>query len=143
MKFNWGTGIAIFYSTFVLIFLFIWYQSTKVDDALVSNTYYQDDYQYQKKYEGMRNNIKNPMIINNKSSENIVFKFPDNQTSVSGTVKFLRPSDESKDFKVAIEVNNNNEFILSKSSLITGPWDVSASWTSNGKEYFNKTKLIK
>ncbi len=143
MKINWGTGIAIFYSSFVLIFLFIWYQSTKVDHSLVSDTYYEDDYQYQGKYDGMKNNIKNPMIIDDKNPDNIVFKFPKNETNVVGTVNFLRSSDKSKDFKVTIEVNDQNEFVLSKSSMIAGPWDVSTSWTSNGKSYFNKTKIIR
>lgn len=143
MKFNWGTGIAIFYSSFVLIFLFVWYRSTQIDHTLVSDTYYQDDYQYQAKYDGMKNNLKNPLKIDTHDSENFVFKFPTDQKEIKGTIIFLRPSDKSKDFKMEVKVNENNEFSVPKSMLITGLWDLSVSWVANGESFFFKDNIIR
>ncbi len=143
MKINWGTGIAIFYSSFVLIFIFIWYQSTKVDHTLVSDTYYQDDYQYQAKYDGMKNNLKDPLVVDSHDAENFILKFPASQKDIKGTVIFLRPSDKSKDFKMEVKVNDKNEFRVPKSMLINGLWDMSVSWVANGESFFFKEEIVK
>jgi hypothetical protein len=49
MKISWGTGIAIFYSFFVIAMLVFVYAATNQDISLVSDTYYEEDLSYQVK----------------------------------------------------------------------------------------------
>lgn len=47
MKLSWGTGIAIFYSVFVIVLVFVVVKSTSIDNALVTDDYYKKDLEYQ------------------------------------------------------------------------------------------------
>ena len=55
MKINWGTGIAIFFSVFVLSLVYQVYRSTQYDHSLVSDQYYADDLRYQEHYDKLAN----------------------------------------------------------------------------------------
>ena len=67
MKFNWGTGIAIFLILFIGALIWVLYQSRQVDNSLVSDTYYQEDLMYQKKYEKLENYAKLTEKVNTVS----------------------------------------------------------------------------
>jgi hypothetical protein len=43
MKFNWGTGIAIFYIIFVVSLVFQVFKSRQYDHSLVVDNYYEED----------------------------------------------------------------------------------------------------
>ena len=65
MKISWGTGIAIFYSFFVIAMLVFVYAATKQDNSLVSDTYYEEDLSYQKKLDKMQrtNQLKHEFVL--------------------------------------------------------------------------------
>ena len=44
---NWGTGIAIFYGTFMVIMITFVIKSRSVDHSLVMDNYYEEDINYQ------------------------------------------------------------------------------------------------
>ena len=57
MKFNWGTGIFLFYTFFAVTLFFQVYQSTQYDNHLVVDNYYEKDIQYQVQYEKIANSL--------------------------------------------------------------------------------------
>ncbi|MBK6949673.1 MAG: FixH family protein [Haliscomenobacter sp.] len=94
MKFNWGTGIALFYGTFVLIMVFAVIRSTKQDNSLVSDQYYADDLKYQEHYDKLVNaqSLERDLAVkNNPSLGQVELRFPSALGQVSGEVHFFCP----------------------------------------------------
>ena len=65
MKINWGSGIAIFYSLFVITMVYAVVRSTQFDNSLVSDHYYADDLKYQERFDKLSNaqNLKEDLKI--------------------------------------------------------------------------------
>ena len=58
MKFNWGTGITIFFLSFVVFMLFMAYKCFQTDFDLVTEDYYAKELVYQETIKKL-NNEKN------------------------------------------------------------------------------------
>lgn len=141
MKINWGTGIAIFYSLFVLTLVYEVYRSTQYDNSLVSEKYYADDLNYQAHYDkvsnsqGLKANLK---IETAESGSQVELFFPEDLGRVHGQIFFFCPSDQASDFKVNIAPNLNNRQVISTSGLKSGLWRVKVDWSDGKKGYYTE-----
>ena len=74
MKISWGTGIAIFYSFFVISMLVLVYATTKQDISLVSDTYYEEDLSYQKKMDKIQrtNQLKHVFELSIEQNSTVI-----------------------------------------------------------------------
>ena len=54
MRINWGTGLFIFFTFFVLTLAFVLYKSRQIDNALVFDDYYAEDIKYQQHFDKMQ-----------------------------------------------------------------------------------------
>ncbi len=105
MKINWGSGIAIFYSLFVITMVYAVVRSTQFDNSLVSDHYYADDLKYQEKFDKLSNaqGLKQDLEIQTaESGSQVELFFPSELGKVHGEIYFFCPSDQSRDFKVNI-----------------------------------------
>ena len=78
MKFNWGTGITLFYITFMFTMIFMVYQSTLVERNLVVENYYEKDLQYQSHLDKLKNSStlkKDLGIFQNKEEKYLRFSY--------------------------------------------------------------------
>lgn len=144
MKFNWGTGIAIFFSIFVLSLVYQVYRSTQYDHSLVSDQYYADDIAYQEHYNKLVNSQKLDKDLEiNKSTTNseVELHFPEAFDQVNGQVYFFCPSDKSSDFKLAIETGDSNIQRISTEGLRPGLWRIKVNWEAAGKAYYKETTI--
>ena len=106
MKFNWGTGIAMFYSFFVIALVATVIRSTQYDNSLVSDHYYADDLAYQKHYDKLVNSqklAKDLSIAQNNSKTAVELEFPAEIGQVSGQIHFFCPSDSKQDFRLGVQ----------------------------------------
>ena len=145
MKFNWGTGIAIFFLLFVITTVTMVIRTTYYDHSLVVDKYYEADLKYQKHYEKLAHNkeLSTKLEIKFLEKEGLIqFQFPMETKGVSGKALFFRPSDTSKDFEIPIQTNDQQQFLFPAKDLISGLWKVKVDWSSNGKEYYTEQRIV-
>lgn len=143
MKFNWGTGIALFYGTFVIVLVFAVIKSRTYDNSLVSEHYYADDLAYQQQYNKLVNSqalLNDLQII--KSAETITFQFPAEVGKAQGEIKFFCPFDSNQDFQVVISPDARQLQEVDIAKLKTGRWKIKVNWQANGKDYYKEEAVI-
>ena len=60
---------------------------------------------------------------------------------ITGEILFFRPSDNTKDFKEKIDLNNNQQFI-NKEKLSRGMYKMQISWIAEEKKYYNEETIV-
>lgn len=136
---NWGKGILIFYLIFVGFMGWMIYKSVTQDPELVTNNYYQEELNYQSKIDKMKNaRDDGQQVTVNNTADGVQLVFPD--SALSGTVKFFRPSDGSKDFQLALQSVNGKQ-LIPFNQFITGKYQIQLDWKSNNREYYQEGPL--
>lgn len=141
MKFNWGTGIALFYSVFVIVLVFAVIRSTGYDNSLVSDHYYADDINYQQHYDKVRNSQlleKDLRIYNFPQKEVVALQFPENLGAVGGEIYFFCPSDSRQDFRIPVKLSENFQQEVATTDLKPGLWRVKVSWEAGDREFYKE-----
>ncbi len=144
MKFNWGTGIALFYASFMVVLLFAVFKSTQYDNSLVSDHYYADDLNYQQHYDKVRNAQqleKDLEVINLRQLATVRLTFPEKLGKVSGEIHFFCPSDASQDFKLSVNAGEDRQQEVSTESLKPGLWRVKVDWAAGGREFYKESVI--
>lgn len=144
MKFNWGTGIAIFYGVFVLALVFQVIKSTQYDHSLVSDHYYADDLAYQSHYDKLLNtqNLKKDLEISEIAEEGLVaIKFPEDLGNIQGEILLFCPSDSKLDLRVPIQTDANFQQVLPVRGLKPGLWKLKVDWQAGGNGYYKEEAL--
>lgn len=139
MKLNWGTSIAIFYITFMVVMVSMVIKSTTYDNSLVVDDYYAKDLAYQGHFEKLENaqNLSEPVVIAyHKEQARVKIQFPKAFKQVTGTILLFRPSDQSKDVVVPIILDENRMVQINTTPLFEGLWKVKIDWKANGKEFY-------
>ena len=131
MKFNWGTGIFIFYSVFAASLFYQVFASTKYDNDLVEENYYEKDLAYQSRYERIENSLKleNKLMIKYDSELNqVVLNFPESEKSPTGKIRLYRADDEKKDLRMPVLLMDGNEMRINAEELTEGVWKIEVEW---------------
>lgn len=146
MKFNWGTGIALFYIIFATSLVAVVIKSTQYDHSLVVDDYYQQDLDYQQHYDKLENSQALPVDVHIQltagETKEIQLSFPANLQDIGGQLHFMRPSNKSKDFSLEIELDEGNEISLPAENLLPGLWKVQVDWQVGEKSYFKEQVLV-
>lgn len=143
LKWNWGTKIALLYSSFVLFMLFMVYMSFGQKYDLVTDNYYAKELVFQKKidskerYEQLDDVLKIEII-----NQNLSITFPHtNGENIKGNIDCFRPSDENQDFQLGINTTDNVQLIpLEKFSK--GKYLLKLEWTVLDTEYYTERTII-
>jgi nitrogen fixation protein FixH len=144
MKFNWGTGIALFYLTFMTVLVYYVIKSTTYDNSLVSEQYYADDLAYQQHYNKLVNaqQLGEDLKIWNKvQKEEVELIFPAEVGAVKGQIHFFCPSDSGSDFKLPVQPDAERVQRIPTAGLRPGLWKVKVDWQADGKTYFKEERI--
>jgi nitrogen fixation protein FixH len=139
---NWGKSILLAFILFISFVGYLAYKmaTSKVD--LVRSNYYQNELEYQKQIEKIKNSKQfNPKDIMNYSAENEEFTMNFPHQVKSGEVNFYRSSDNNLDVKFPIK--NTKTFNYSTKNLKHGHWKVQVNWTDGALDYFVENEFIK
>jgi nitrogen fixation protein FixH len=146
MKLSWGVGIAIFYSSFVVVMIGMVIYSKTFDPDLVVDNYYEEDLAFQSRLDASENEraLEHGLIISKKESEKTVcFEFPEGQSVVNGKISFYRPDDKSKDFEVSVENFSGKAAVrIPYDKIALGLWKVKVSWAANGIQYYREDLMV-
>lgn len=146
MKFNWGTGIALFYILFAGSLIAVVIKSTQYDHSLVVEDYYQKDLDYQQHYDKLANSQALAEDVHIKltgaDKNEIQLSFPKDMEGIGGQLHFMRPSNKRKDFTLEIELDAANELILPAKEMLPGLWKVQVDWQVGEKSYYKEQVLV-
>ncbi len=145
MKWNWGTGIFLFFICFVGTLVCVFVQSRKVDNSLVLDKYYDEDLKYQEMYEKKQNTAALPQPVRvemHAASQKIVFSFPAEMQQVSGTVWLYNPAAKEQDVKREIQTDSSGRFEVAYPPAAFGRWKAKLDWQGSGIPYYQEEELI-
>ncbi|NNE27701.1 MAG: FixH family protein [Saprospiraceae bacterium] len=146
MKINWGSGIAIFYTAFVIAMLSMVYMSTQNKSHLVQENYYKKDLNYEAFRLKRQNaaNLEQKLDIQFKHSDNaIALNFPPDMLEAQGKVSLFRPSDKYQDVSYELNIDSNGAFVIPvEKGLKNGLWTVKVDWASGDKEYYQEESIV-
>lgn len=143
MKINWGTGIVIAFTLFILFILSFVYRvqtDRKYDNELVTEDYYKAEGAVEHDIEKKNNaNALRTQLTIKKNDEGIQVNFPADfdYSKIKGKVSLYRPSSQKLDFEVSISLTSPR-LLIPKSNLTGGLWDISVDWNYEGTDYLNK-----
>ncbi len=140
---NWGKGIFLFYSLFVVALLGVVYFSFTQDVNLVADDYYQQEIDYENQINRMRNTsalAQKPAL--ELAGDFVKLTFPPN-SSPSGYILFFHPAQASQDRKVAIALDSHHTQQIDFSSQKPGKWIAKLFWKDKDKEYYQEFILLK
>jgi hypothetical protein len=145
MKFNWGTGIFIVISLFLLAVAAFFIYTSNLDLKLVEDNYYEKELVYQDRINKINNAASLPWRIKVKQEPGIIIvQFPalEPPYAPEGSLLFYRPSDPDKDFTVPLQLNDSSRQILDISMLDKGKWVIKLDWMMGRKEYYYEEEVI-
>jgi nitrogen fixation protein FixH len=142
MNFHWGKKVAALYIGFVLIVIGMVIFAMTKSTELVSRNYYEKEIKYQdqidkvKRTSGLGEQVK----IENTGIF-LLIKFPAtyNLKDIKGNILFYRPSDEGRDFKLKLEIDESGLQKVITNKFAKGMWKVQINWEMNGNEYYNES----
>jgi hypothetical protein len=144
MKFNWGWGIAILFSCFVVFMTSLVFRSFQQNCDLVHEDYYSEELKYQDQInKQIKTDELQKGLVFEISNEELIIKFPEEfaNKSTSGEVFFFRPSDKNKDLKVPLKLNQGEQHfpihIFSK-----GLYKIKIDWQSEGVKFYDEESII-
>lgn len=141
---SWGTRIAILYGAFVAMIVFMVFRTMKENVDLVSPDYYQQELKFQDQIDRQNQSAtldKQPTIEVTEKNVAIIFPAAIAAENNSGTIKFYRPSDSSKDFTTPLQLDSSGIQTVASDKFIKGVYEVQLTWNAGGKNYYNAFSL--
>ena len=147
MKINWGTAIVlafIGFISFIMYFVISMNFNDKYNHDLVTEDYYKEELGYQDDINKQNNaQALDQDITYEKTSEGLVFKFPENfdPKKITGKVFLYRPSNKQLDFETPISISESYLLVPDK-RLLDGRWNITIDWQYNETSYLFKKSIV-
>jgi hypothetical protein len=144
MKFNWGFGIAILFSCFVVFITSLVFRSFQQNCDLVHEDYYSKELKYQEQIEKqIKTRELKEGLAYEISKKELIIKFPKEfeQKIISGEILFFRPSDKNKDLKIKLEPHNGEQHFPLK-FFTKGLYKIKTDWQSDGIKFYDEKSII-
>jgi len=144
MKLSWGTGIALFYGSFVLIMVFAVVMASREDPGLLRKDYYKLDLEYQAHMDKKVNTAEleaTPTVRFDAQKQQLFIDWPQGLSLKKGLLNMYRLSDERDEFRLEL-TPELSVLGIPAAKLGTGKWQVELDWLGpNGKTYFVTSKI--
>lgn len=146
-KFNWGTGIFLAVTLFVIATLSVVSYLISLDFYLVSKDHYEQGVEYQETIDGQQRvkNLDNPvLILFDEPSVSIKITFPKelHSDSLSGSVTFYRPNDSELDRKFKLQIDEDGRQTIPVSDFEKGRWKLTLEWKQDSLVYIDEKNIF-
>jgi len=144
-KFNWGWGIFITCTLFILFISSLVYRASKEKIEFVTENYYDKELKFQDQINDLENakalpeNIK---LSQNEGSLLIAYPSSLDWNSVNGQITFFKPDNSDLDFEVKAKSDENHLQHVNTAKMKHGWWNVKISWTSGATPYYFEQKIL-
>lgn len=142
MKFNWGTGIVIFFLFFATSMILAVVATTRHPPQLMQHDYYALDLNYQDRLEKKQNAVAllvPPTVVFQTAGNVLLVRLPAGMIAQNGTVHCYRSATTQDDLSTSFE--NTAELSIQAAGLQFGRWHIELDWVADGKKYFWETVL--
>lgn len=143
MKFNWGTGIFIFFTIFVIASLTQVFISRKYIPELVKKDYYVDDLHLNDIVISRENvsSLKGFSWI--QSNDSLMFVLP-HGSNIDGFIELINPMSEKQDKNIKFQLGQEQKSVsFSTEQLKNGKWNFHINWKEGDKTYLYENTFIK
>ncbi|MGB3467559.1 MAG: FixH family protein [Cyclobacteriaceae bacterium] len=139
MKWNWGKGIALSFTVFCGLMIFMVIRSFQTDFHLVSDHYYQEELKYQDRIDEIsRAKTDGSSVETAYDGKNVTFVLT-TATPVKGEIHFYRPDNATFDYKVSFD---QPKVEVSETKLVKGRYIVKVSWYESDRKYYQERELF-
>jgi hypothetical protein len=139
MKLNWGHYIAISFSLFVLLVLYMVYRSYQNNHDLVAEDYYNQEIKFQEVIDKKKNAASLEENISWESiNGGIMVNFPRIEEPIRGKILLFRPSDMALDVKFDVIVDGDNRQFLFDPLLAPGKYLIQIDWMAGSEAYYTE-----
>lgn len=145
-KITWPIGIVmaiLLFMGYILSFVYKAMVSPEYDHHLVTENYYQKELKYQSEIDKQKRALKlTEDIAISKNEKGLLIIFPKQFQSekITGTIEFLRLSDEKADLILPIIIKNH-QLLVEDKKLIKGKYRLIIDWEAEGKTYMFKEEI--
>lgn len=142
---NWGNGIILVYSFFVLGIGYLVYRSTQTEFDLVEDDYYQKELEYQNDIDEYNRAIQMNIAVDLVSTETSIIAnlYGFNGEISAGEVWFYSPTSKSNDKKYKLNAKSGNVWAFPVKDFNHGKYEVKIHWKdSKGKGYRLKQEIL-
>lgn len=142
--FNWGHGIAVFFSIFVITTISILIISFTKTFDLQTDDYYQEELAFEETITKKKNIIADDISLDLASVDNgIELSFLGVQSaSTKGTITVYRPSDKRLDLVFELAVDEQGKQLLKHENLQDGLYSIKVDFTSKSKPYYIEKDFV-
>jgi hypothetical protein len=137
---NWGKGIVIVLGSFMIFILILAVTMMRQNVNLESDDYYKKEINYEQEITAMRNANKLDEKIKVQVTEDYVMIQVPQEGKYASIQVFLQRPDNNKLDKT-FTFNDTRSFLIEKSKLTKGVYNVEISYTLEGKMYLQKESL--
>lgn len=145
MKFNWGIGIAMLYTGFVIGILTLVVMSSRQKVDLVAENYYEEELGFQKKIDKIeRTKALTQPLLWGVNQEGVQLQFPEDMSGkkISGKVKLYCPSDNRKDREFSINPAQDLSQLIPAKELVAGRYKLQVEWQADSATYWNEGAIV-
>lgn len=146
-NFNWGKGIFIVITLFIIGTLSMVSYFISLDFYMVNNNHYEEGVAYQQTIDSKErtNNLEEHVVIL-FDDERVALKiyFPDEiiEKAKEGTINLYRPNDSTKDRNLAIQFDAGNTHVIPMERMDKGKWVLTIKWKMDDLEYQEEKVII-
>lgn len=146
-KFNWGTGIVLAVTLFIIATLSVVSYIISLDFYLVSNNHYEEGVEYQQTIDNKNRaeNLENPVVVLfDEGSTSIKLIFPQEilSDSLSGNVTFYRPNNPELDRKYKLSLDTQGLQTIPIGDFEKGRWKLFVEWNSDSLTYLEEKNIF-
>ncbi|MDZ7719759.1 MAG: FixH family protein [Balneolaceae bacterium] len=146
-KFNWGNGIFLAVTLFIIATLSVVSYIISLDFYLVSNNHYEEGVKYQETIDNKTRaaNLENPVIVLfDEGTTSIKLIFPDEVLgdSLSGNITFYRPNNPNLDKKYNLSLNTEGLQTIPVGDFEKGRWRLSVEWEADSLTYLEEKNIF-
>lgn len=137
---NWGYRIAILYTSFVIFMVTMVVMTFQYKVNLVAPDYYKQEMSYQSEINKMNNTGALSEEVTLQYKEDMLWlNLPGGEAE--GEILFFRPSDASKDFKIALSTDDAGLQALPTEGLDLGLWRLKIDWSVKDKNFYSEQRI--
>lgn len=138
---NWGKGIIIGLSIFIIFITSLVIKMMSVSTDLESEDYYAREVNYEQEITALKNaRLLNALIDITENQEHLVFQLPEDIAIADLEIKMIRPNSQKLDkvYKVA----GTKTFLVSKDELEKGNYRIELRFKAREENCMQKQNII-
>lgn len=145
-KMNWGKGIALAITIFIIGTLSMVSYFISLDFFLVTNNHYEKGVEYQKTIESKERarQLENPvLVVFDEKTESLRIIFPNELIGkAQGNINLYRPNNPKLDKRLPLQVNATGTQVIPVSEMEKGKWILTIEWTIDQLDYLEEKTIM-